>query len=155
MSDLTQAPSIHVVYTLPATAAATSPISLSSSTNSTPPLSPNPAPAIFHHCHQLAPLPAHFTFPASGSYNDSTLLRCEWAELGYRMNVPQLTDLTVLVDVAGTSSALVEAVAASGYLVVDESGGCAVGHSRLLQLSCHRVVLSTASHVLRTIIHGQ
>ena len=150
MSDLTQTPTIHAVYSQPGTAP-----------TSTPTLSPTPAassPLTFSHCHWLPPLPSHFTFPDKASYRDSTLLRCEWADHGYRMNVPHLTDMSVLIDTAGTNSALVERVAAAGYVVAEEStsGSGGIGVTRkLLQLTCHRVVLSTASRVLRTIIHGQ
>ena len=148
MSNTAPTPSIQAIYSLPATATS------ASSSPSTPAAS---TPASFSQCHRLAPLPAHFTFPDSGSYSDSTLLRCEWSEHGYRMNVPHLTDCSVLIDTAGTDPALVERVAAAGYRItqdIEGSGSDGTGSSKLLQLTCHRVVLSTASRILRAIIHG-
>ena len=156
MSGLTQTPSIHATYSLPATATATA---TAAAPYTSPPTSTSTSSsATSSHDHLLPPLPTHFTFPDSSSYSDSTLLRCEWSEHGYRMNVPHLTDLTVNIDTTGTETALVERVAAAGYRVTAESSstdGSSGASRKLLQLTCHRVVLSTASRVLRMIIHGQ
>ena len=125
-----------------------------------PPSSPFPSPrsrltqtstsSSFTRCATLPALPAHFTFPDASCYTAPSTLRVEWPDHGYLFNVPHLTDIAVLIDTAGADVDLLSALTTAGYCMQAADGDSDGG--RVL-LTCHRVVLSTASRVLRALIH--
>ena len=110
----------------------------------------SPSPSLsppLTHLHTVAPLPSHFSFPPPSAYSSPSLLRVDWPEHGYHLDLPHLSDLTLLISTSTYPSSLLPVLTSAGYRLTPST-------PPFLHLTCHRVVLSTASPLLRSLIHG-